>query len=73
MTRQGSGGEGSAIKLEHVTKSFDDHKVLDDVSIDVEDGSAFCLLGRSGTGSTSSVCCGPTPVACSCAARMSPR
>ena len=39
-----------AIKLEHVTKSFDDHKVLDDVSIDVEDGSAFCLLGRSGTG-----------------------
>ncbi|PYR80424.1 MAG: hypothetical protein DMF87_08885 [Acidobacteria bacterium] len=50
MTRQGSGGEGSAIKLEHVTKSFDDHKVLDDVSIDVEDGSAFCLLGRSGTG-----------------------
>ena len=39
-----------AIKLEHVTKSFDDHKVLDDVSIDVEEGSAFCLLGRSGTG-----------------------
>ncbi len=39
-----------AIKLEHVTKPFDDHKVLDDVSIDVEEGSAFCLLGRSGTG-----------------------
>jgi phospholipid/cholesterol/gamma-HCH transport system ATP-binding protein len=39
-----------AIKLDHVTKSFDDHKVLDDVSIDVEEGSAFCLLGRSGTG-----------------------
>jgi len=42
--------EAHAIKLEHVTKTFDDHKVLDDVSIDVEDGSAFCLLGRSGTG-----------------------
>ena len=39
-----------AIKLEHVSKSFDDRKVLDDVSIGVEEGSAFCLLGRSGTG-----------------------
>ena len=47
---QGSGAQGSAIKLEHLTKSFDGHKVLDDITIDVEDGSAFCLLGRSGTG-----------------------
>jgi len=39
-----------AIKLEHVTKSFDDHKVLDDVTLDVPEGTAFCLLGRSGTG-----------------------
>ena len=39
-----------AIKLDHVTKAFDNHKVLDDVSIGVEEGSAFCLLGRSGTG-----------------------
>ena len=39
-----------AIKLEHVTKSFDRRKVLDDVTIEVEEGSAFCLLGRSGTG-----------------------
>jgi phospholipid/cholesterol/gamma-HCH transport system ATP-binding protein len=39
-----------AIRLEHVTKTFDEHKVLDDVTLDVEEGSAFCLLGRSGTG-----------------------
>ena len=39
-----------AIKLEHVTKSFDEHKVLDDVTLDVPEGTAFCLLGRSGTG-----------------------
>ena len=39
-----------AIKLEHLTKSFDDHKVLDDVTLDVPEGTAFCLLGRSGTG-----------------------
>jgi phospholipid/cholesterol/gamma-HCH transport system ATP-binding protein len=38
------------IKLEHVTKSFDNRKVLDDVTLDVAEGSAFCLLGRSGTG-----------------------
>ncbi|HEY3044542.1 MAG TPA: ABC transporter ATP-binding protein [Vicinamibacterales bacterium] len=46
--RQGSSTQ--AIKLDHLTKSFDNHKVLDDVTLDVEDGSAFCLLGRSGTG-----------------------
>ena len=38
------------IKLEHVTKSFENRKVLDDVTLDVAAGSAFCLLGRSGTG-----------------------
>ena len=48
--REGSGGQGSAIRLEHVTKSFDNRKVLDDVTLDVEEGTAFCLLGRSGTG-----------------------
>ena len=39
-----------AIKLEHVTKSFAGRKVLDDVTLDIEEGKAFCLLGRSGTG-----------------------
>ncbi len=41
---------GAAIRLEHVTKAFDGHAVLDDVSFDVQRGTAFCLLGRSGTG-----------------------
>ena len=40
----------AAIRMEHVTKSFDHRKVLDDVTLDVEEGTAFCLLGRSGTG-----------------------
>lgn len=39
-----------AIRIEHVTKAFDRHKVLDDVTLDVPEGTAFCLLGRSGTG-----------------------
>ena len=39
-----------AIRFEHVTKSFKANKVLDDVSFDVPRATAFCLLGRSGTG-----------------------
>lgn len=51
--RQGSGGQGTdepAIRLERVSKSFDDRKVLDDITLEVRRGSGFCLLGRSGTG-----------------------
>ena len=43
-------GRESAIRLEGVTKAFGGRKVLDDVTIDVPAGTAFCLLGRSGTG-----------------------
>jgi phospholipid/cholesterol/gamma-HCH transport system ATP-binding protein len=40
----------TAIQLDGVTKAFNGRKVLDEVSLDVEEGQAFCLLGRSGTG-----------------------
>ena len=39
-----------AIRLDHVSKAFNGRAVLDDVSLDVAAGTAFCLLGRSGTG-----------------------
>jgi phospholipid/cholesterol/gamma-HCH transport system ATP-binding protein len=39
-----------AVRLEHVTKSFDGRRVLDDVTLEVPAGAGFCLLGRSGTG-----------------------
>lgn len=39
-----------AIRLSHVTKRYGDRAVLDDVTVDVPTGTAFCLLGRSGTG-----------------------
>jgi phospholipid/cholesterol/gamma-HCH transport system ATP-binding protein len=39
-----------AVRLEHVTKSFGARKVLDDVTLEVPAGSAFIILGRSGTG-----------------------
>jgi len=40
----------AAVRLDHVSKSFGGRQVLDDVSLDVPAGTAFCLLGRSGTG-----------------------
>ena len=39
-----------AIRLDGVTKAFSGRTVLDDVSLEVPEGTAFCLLGRSGTG-----------------------
>jgi phospholipid/cholesterol/gamma-HCH transport system ATP-binding protein len=40
----------SAIRFEGVSKRFGALTVLDDVSFDIARGTAFCLLGRSGTG-----------------------
>ena len=39
-----------AIRFEGVSKSFDGHHVLDDVSFEVPRGTACCVMGRSGTG-----------------------
>lgn len=39
-----------AVAFEGVTKSFGAQKVLDDISFEVPRGTAFCLLGRSGSG-----------------------
>jgi len=40
----------TAIRLEHLSKAFAGRRVLDDITVDVPEGTAFCLLGRSGTG-----------------------
>jgi len=39
-----------AVKLDHVSKSFGDQKVLDDITFEITKAKAFVLLGRSGTG-----------------------
>ena len=41
---------GVAIRLDGVSKQFGGRAVLDNVTLDVPTGTAFCLLGRSGTG-----------------------
>jgi len=45
-----SAGPEAVVVLEHVSKSFGSHAVLEDVSFEIARGRAFCLLGRSGTG-----------------------
>ena len=38
------------IRIERVTKLFDGHRAVDDLSLDVAEGEIFCLLGGSGSG-----------------------
>ena len=45
-----SGRRGPAVRFEHVTKAFGANRVLDDVSLEIPEGSGFVILGRSGTG-----------------------
>jgi len=42
--------DSAAIVFDRVSKAFDGRPVLNAVSLDVRTGTAFCLLGRSGTG-----------------------
>lgn len=40
----------SAVRFDHVSKAFGPQMILDDISFEVAPATAFCLLGRSGTG-----------------------
>lgn len=40
----------SAVRFDHVSKAFGAQTILDDISFEVAPATAFCLLGRSGTG-----------------------
>lgn len=40
----------AVIRFEGVSKSFGSKSILQDVSFDIARGTAFCILGRSGTG-----------------------
>ena len=51
-TAEGRAGRGTAVEFRHVSLSFDDRPVLDDVSFVVERGRMRILLGTSGAGKT---------------------
>ena len=48
------------IKIEHVTKYFEDYPVLNDLSLTVPKGSIYGLMGLNGAGKTTTLkaCCG---------------
>jgi len=48
-------GAEADIRLEGVTKRFDDVVAVDDLSLDIERGSFFALLGPSGCGKTTTL------------------
>ncbi len=42
--------EQCAVRFEHVSKAFGDKHVLNDISFEVPEGQALCIMGRSGQG-----------------------
>ncbi len=47
-----SGVQPAYVRIENVTKRFDDFAAVDDVTLDIHRGEIFCLLGGSGSGKT---------------------
>src|SRR5215468_12640763 len=45
----------SDVRLERVTKQFDDVTAVDDISLEIERGSFFAMLGPSGCGKTTTL------------------
>jgi len=45
------------IEIKHLSKSFNDHRVLDDVSLSVNKGDIYGILGLSGAGKSTLVRC----------------
>lgn len=41
---------GVSVRIEHLSKSFGDHRVLNDINLDIRAGETFSIIGPSGTG-----------------------
>ena len=47
----------AVLEVKHIGKHFDSTRVLDDVSFDLEEGSALAIIGSSGSGKTTLLRC----------------
>lgn len=45
----------AAVRLEHLTRTFGSVKAVDDLSLSVEEGEVFCLVGPDGAGKTTTL------------------
>ena len=45
------------LEVEHLNKSFDDTKVLRDISFSLEEGRSVAIIGSSGSGKTTLLRC----------------
>lgn len=48
---------GTLIKIEHLSKNFDDLEVLIDINMEVEEGEVICIIGPSGSGKSTLLRC----------------
>ena len=45
------------IKVDHLSKQYDDKTVLHDLNFQIHEGDIFCIIGRSGSGKTTLLDC----------------
>ena len=49
--------KSAKIEISHIAKSFDGKPVLKDISLKIEDGQSYCIIGTSGCGKSVTLKC----------------